>query len=165
MLKKILDFFLKRYRSSPLELQKKSEILLLINFMGIILLLTITIIEIIFKQPIFLILPFIGGVIFSILILILFRAGKYELSSVILIFGVFSMQTLAIIIDKYDNVFDIYRYSFVITTLIFVNGVISYTKKQLMLINFSGLMGIIFFYFYRHVYQLKNYGSKFIYGK
>ena len=72
------------------------------------------------------------------------------------------MQTIAVIIDKYDNPFDVYRYSFIITTLIFVNGIISYTRRQLILINLTGLVGIIFFYLYRHVYQLKNYDDRVV---
>lgn len=162
LFKKIFEFFLKRYKSASHELQKKSEVFLLITFSGVILLSVITILELSFGQPIKLVLPFLFGVFFSVLILILLKAGRYEFSSILLIFGLLVMQTIAVIIDKYDNPFDVYRYSFIITTLIFVNGIISYTRRQLILINLTGLVGIIFFYLYRHVYQLKNYDDRVV---
>jgi class 3 adenylate cyclase len=150
----IIDIILKKYNNKPVEIKKKSRFLLGINILGIFIFFMLTILEIVFRLPVTSFLPLALGFVFMILVFYFIKSGMFKLSCFLIIIGTLIFLSAGLIIDEYNNIFEIYRYSFAIISIIFVAGILSNRNRDVIFYFICGIIGILIFYFYRYYIQL-----------
>jgi class 3 adenylate cyclase len=154
MVDKIDQFLFKNYKDKSFEIRKKSKVFVASCILAICVFLIIGILELVSGFPLLNVILFGLSVIAVFGILIVFQQGKYGFASFLLLVGVLCFITLTIIVDKYNNPFEIYRYSFVSTCVLFGAGILLHKEKDILLFCCLGITGIICFYIFRYGYQL-----------
>jgi class 3 adenylate cyclase len=153
-IKAITDLVLKKYNNKPIELRKKSRFLLGINTLAIFVFIILIVLEIIFRVPLTSVLPLVLGIFFMVILFHFIKSGFFELSRFLLIIGTLIFITAGLIIDEYNDPFEIYRYSFSIVSIIFVAGILSSKNRSVIFYFICGIAGILIFYFCRYYVQL-----------
>ncbi len=153
---RIEDFFVYKYKSSSREREKRARIFFYLTLSGMGILMVVSIMEAAFGFAFVMYAPYLFGVFISIIILLLLRLGFFNLSSLFFMITLIVIQSFALILDKYDNPFDLYRYTLTITSVLIATGLISFSVFNIIAVTITGLLGIFIFYIVRYSYQLNN---------
>ena len=154
---RILNFYLSQYKSSEdAGLRKKAKLLYIVSTFGVLMLFIIFGVTLVLKRPIITVLPLAIGACLLLAVQLLLRQGQYELSAFLFVTIALVIQTFYMLLDYYDNPFDIYRYTFTITVTLMIGGVFFSYKETILIFILMCLSGIAVFYCIRNCMQLQN---------
>lgn len=156
-MKKLFNKILAVYKNSDdIGKLRKARLLLITSYVGLSMILLIGIITIILENSPALLALLTVGFLSIVFVQIFLIKGHYELSAFLLVSISFALQTFYICVDFYDNAFDIYRYTFVITIMLVIGGIFFTQIKTLISFTIMGFCGIVIFYIVRNWIQLHN---------
>lgn len=153
-MKKIFEIFTQNYKNEEYSMQIRAKIYLVVVLIWSIAGLAISLSEILLGFPFRIAMFPVIGVIIGFFSLFVFVKGKYEMAVFITVFFLINIESMSIFVDKYNNYFEIYRYTIVISTSMVVAGLLFLKKKWILTIGIYGLISIFVFYYYRYDYQL-----------
>jgi len=156
-LKKVFAFILARYRDSSYGMQKKAYSYMVLSLCVITLLIAVISIETAFGLPLLTILPLAAALFLAVVFFVIFIRGHYVLSTYLFVIVMFVVVSIALLLDAYDNPFDIYRYMMAITMTIWVTGTLAIRRRHVLAMTILGELGIVFFYYYRFYVQFDHW--------
>ena len=154
---RLMSFYLSFYdKVSDLGLRKKAKLLYIISSFGILMLGIIFAVTMVLRRPLVAVLPLIIGAVLIFAVQFLLKRGAYELSAFLFVTIALIIQTFYILLDFYNNPFDVYRYTFTITVTLMIGGVFFTYKETILIFTVMCFCSIMIFFTVRNCIQLQN---------